>query len=169
MMLAMKNEPPKHATSAREIESPVGELVLLASPRGLTGVYFGHRMGETGLAADGKGSEFLDEAERELAEFFAGARREFSVVLDAVGTEFQRAVWGQLSRIPFGETRSYGEIAERIGNPKAVRAVGLANGKNPISVVVPCHRVIGADGSLTGFGGGLEMKRKLLEMEGGRF
>ncbi len=161
----MRNTLPKHATVAREIGSPVGKLVLLASRGGLAGVYFGHRAGNTGLPQDGEGGEFLDWAERELGEYFAGERREFEVVLNAVGTEFQRAVWGELSRIGYGETASYGEIAARIGNPGAVRAVGLANGANPISVIVPCHRVIGADGSLTGFGGGLEMKRRLLEME----
>ena len=108
----------------------------------------------------------LAEAASQLKAYFARELETFDLPLDARGTDFQRSVWAELSRIPFGETRSYGEQAERIGKPAAVRAVGLANGANPISVIVPCHRVIGADGSLTGFGGGLDLKRRLLEHEG---
>jgi methylated-DNA-[protein]-cysteine S-methyltransferase len=103
---------------------------------------------------------------RQLAEYFAGERREFELALAAQGTPFERAVWDELRKIPFGETRSYGEIARALGRPAAARAVGRANGANPIPIVVPCHRVIGADGSLTGFGGGLEAKSRLLELEG---
>ena len=110
-------------------------------------------------------SEFLDQAEKELKEYFAGERVEFEVALDAAGTEFQCAVWMALRAIPFGEVVSYQHIAEQIDNPKAVRAVGLANGANPISIIVPCHRVIGASGKLTGYGGGLERKRTLLVHE----
>ena len=105
---------------------------------------------------------------RQLAEYFAGERREFDLRLAPEGTPFERSVWEELRRIPFGETRSYGEIAQAIGRPGAARAVGRANGANPIPIVVPCHRVIGADGSLTGFGGGLEAKSRLLEIEGRR-
>ncbi len=105
---------------------------------------------------------------RQLAEYFAGERRDFDVPLAPEGTPFERSVWDELRKIPFGETRSYGEIAQAIGRPGAARAVGRANGANPIPIVVPCHRVIGSDGSLTGFGGGLEAKSRLLEIEGRR-
>jgi methylated-DNA-[protein]-cysteine S-methyltransferase len=107
----------------------------------------------------------LLEAERQLAEYFAGTRRTFELPLDFEGTEFQRSVWAALLTIPYGETRSYGQIARQIGRPKAVRAVGAANGRNPLSIVAPCHRVIGASGELTGFAGGLETKEFLLALE----
>ena len=103
---------------------------------------------------------------RQLEEYFAGRRRQFDLPLDLHGTEFQKRCWQELLKIPYGETRSYADVARAIGNPSAVRAVGLANGQNPIAIIVPCHRVIGSDGSLTGYGGGLETKRKLLELEG---
>lgn len=102
----------------------------------------------------------------QLDEYLAGDRTEFELDLDARGTEFQRSVWAALLEIPYGRTESYGEVARRIGRPAAVRAVGLANGRNPIPIVVPCHRVIGADGSLTGYGGGIDLKRRLLALEG---
>ncbi len=108
------------------------------------------------------------ELRRQLAEYFAGERRDFELRLAPEGTPFERSVWDELRKIPFGETRSYGEIAQAIGRPSAARAVGRANGANPIPIVVPCHRVIGSDGSLTGFGGGLEAKSRLLEIEGRR-
>ncbi|HEY2289563.1 MAG TPA: methylated-DNA--[protein]-cysteine S-methyltransferase [Thermoanaerobaculia bacterium] len=108
------------------------------------------------------------ELRRQLAEYFAGERRDFDLRLSAKGTPFERSVWDELRKIPFGETRSYGEIAQALGRPGAARAVGRANGANPIPIVVPCHRVIGSDGSLTGFGGGLEAKSLLLEIEGRR-
>jgi methylated-DNA-[protein]-cysteine S-methyltransferase len=107
----------------------------------------------------------LDEAVRQLGEYFAGERRDFDLELDPVGTPFQLAVWAALRDIPYAETINYGQLAGRVGNPHASRAVGLANGRNPISIVVPCHRVIGANGSLTGYGGGLDRKRTLLELE----
>jgi methylated-DNA-[protein]-cysteine S-methyltransferase len=157
---------PKHALASRLIQSPVGNLVLLVSARGLAGLFFGHRVEAEELPADDSSNRYLNAAENQLEEYFARRRKKFDLPLDVGGTEFQRAVWKQLSRIPFGETRSYGEIAAQIGNPKSVRAVGAANGSNPISVIVPCHRVIGADGALTGFGGGLDLKRSLLEFEG---
>ena len=113
-------------------------------------------------------SPVTEEAARQLDEYFAGRRRAFDLPLLFAGTEFQKAVWGELLKIPFGETVSYGCIAQRIGMPKAVRAVANANGANPLSVFVPCHRVVGSDRSLTGYGGGLEAKRRLLELEGVR-
>ena len=155
-----------HAVASLRVDSPVGALVLLASERGLCGLFFGHRIDTGDLPGGGGSHEILQIAKRQLAEYFAGRRQEFDLPLDAAGTEFQRAVWAQLSAIPFGETRSYIGIAKLLGKAGAVRAVGLANGANPISIIVPCHRVIGADGSLTGFGGGLDIKRRLLEHEG---
>jgi methylated-DNA-[protein]-cysteine S-methyltransferase len=125
-------------------------------------------------AIEGQGIDVVEDAartaelRRQLAEYFAGERREFALRLAPAGTPFERAVWDELLAIPFGETRSYGEIARAIGRPEASRAVGRANGANPIPIVVPCHRVIGADGSLTGFGGGLAAKARLLELEGRR-
>jgi methylated-DNA-[protein]-cysteine S-methyltransferase len=108
----------------------------------------------------------LAEAVRQLCAYFAGDLRQFDLPLDPRGTEFQQRVWRQVAMIPYGETRSYGQIAVAIGSPAAVRAVGAANGANPLPIVIPCHRVIGAGGKLTGYGGGLELKRRLLEMEG---
>ncbi len=153
-------------SAKRVVASPVGDLVVLASERGLSGLYFGHRIDRNQLPADDRSHPILDAAESQLAEYFAGRRQHFELALDPAGTDFQVSVWRQLRRIPFGQTASYRDIAERIGKPAAVRAVGMANGANPISVIVPCHRVIGSDGSLTGFGGGLDIKRQLLEHEG---
>lgn len=110
-------------------------------------------------------SGLLRETERQLGEYFSGDRREFDIPLDMEGTDFQKKVWHALTEIPYGETRSYGFIAAAIGNPKAARAVGMANNRNPISVIVPCHRVVGADGNLVGYGGGLENKSFLLKLE----
>lgn len=146
----------------REVPSPVGKLTLLASEKGLGGVYFEDRCQVEWSPGE---SQFLDQAENELREYFADERTEFEVELDATGTEFQMSVWRALCEIPFGVVVSYLHIAEQIDNPKAVRAVGLANGANPISIIVPCHRVIGAGGKLTGYGGGLERKQKLLVHE----
>ena len=111
-------------------------------------------------------SPVLLEAQRQLQEYFAGTRNQFTLELDFTGTDFQKQVWQALLTIPFGETRSYSQIAQQIGNPKAVRAVGAANGRNPISIIAPCHRVIGASGELTGFAGGLQAKQYLLALEG---
>lgn len=157
---------PTHADRWASVSSPIGELVVLASHKGVAGLFFGHRIERERLPGTSGGGAILADASAQLGEYFAGERKEFDLPLDVVGTDFQRSVWGELVKIPFGVVASYREIAERIGNPKAVRAVGLANGSNPVSVVVPCHRVIGANGALTGFGGGLELKRKLLEHEG---
>ncbi len=147
-----------------EFESPIGRLQLRGTDSALTGVFMEPHPTCADALRDGAP---LRDARQQLEEYFTGERREFSLVLKAEGTDFQRRVWAALSEIPFGKTISYGELARRIGNPRAVRAVGLANGRNPISIVVPCHRVIGADGSLTGYGGGLERKRFLLALENG--
>jgi methylated-DNA-[protein]-cysteine S-methyltransferase len=148
--------------------SPVGALQLVASDRGLAAILWEKdaparvRLGP--LQADER-HPVLCETERQLGEYFAGRLERFSLPLDFAGTEFQKQVWQALLTIPFGETRSYAEIARQIGRPKAVRAVGAANGKNPISIIAPCHRVIGANGKLTGFAGGLEIKASLLGLE----
>ena len=157
---------PAHATCSREIDSPVGPLMLFASSKGLAGLFFSHRVPDTECPLDDPANSHLNAAEAQLAEYFAKNRSVFEIRFDRRGTAFQESVWQQLSKIPFGETCCYGDIAKRINNPNSVRAVGLANGSNPISIIVPCHRVIGADGSLTGFGGGLDIKHQLLTHEG---
>jgi methylated-DNA-[protein]-cysteine S-methyltransferase len=141
------------------IDSPVGPLRLRADDDALLEVAFAKG------AAERSGHPILRRAREELAAYFAGKLTRFELPLDAVGTEFQRGVWRALLEIPFGETRSYADIAVRIGRPAAVRAVGAANGRNPIAIVIPCHRVIGSDGSLTGYGGGEPRKRWLLSHE----
>ncbi|MGH8047469.1 MAG: methylated-DNA--[protein]-cysteine S-methyltransferase [Chthoniobacterales bacterium] len=149
-------------------KTPVGRLKLIASDRGLAAILWENdnpeRVRLAPLAED-KNHPVLLETERQLGDYFAGKREKFSLKFDPVGTEFQKDVWSALSTIPFGETRSYAQIAAQIGRPKAVRAVGAANGKNPISIIVPCHRVIGSNGTLTGFAGGLQIKAALLELE----
>lgn len=147
------------------IETPIGELRLVSNGRHLVQIDF---PGTTETASDDveQGDVVLTAAAGQLREYFAGKRRAFDLPLDTGGTEFQRQVWTALTEIPFGELRSYSDIASSIGRPKAVRAVGAANGRNPIPIVVPCHRVIGSDGSLTGFAGGLEAKTRLLQLEG---
>ena len=155
--------------SFSEIESPVGRLILRANGTSLTGIYFdGPNPPPPGLQHWTRNANAgpLLEAARQLEEYFTGARREFELPLEMEGTEFQKRAWRNLLTIPYGETRSYGDQAKLIGNPNASRAVGMANGRNPIPIVVPCHRVIGANGSLTGFGGGLDRKRWLLAHEG---
>lgn len=148
--------------------SPVGTLTLVAHDKGLVAVLWPKddpkRVKLPVLTRDANHA-VLRKAERELTEYFAGTRKRFTVALDFAGTEFQKAVWKALLEIPFGETRSYGDIARRLGKPKAVRAVGAANGRNPISIIAPCHRVIGANGALTGFAGGLKAKAALLTLE----
>lgn len=154
-------------TAFRAIGSPLGPLRLEVSGAGLTGVRFLDELASSGEAnaLSVRSAEHLDHAEAELDAYFRGELERFTVAIDPRGTEFQRAVWLALGQIPIGETRSYGDIARSVGRPSAVRAVGLANGANPISIVVPCHRVIGSTGRLTGYGGGLERKRWLLEHE----
>ncbi len=154
--------------SYKTMQSPVGELKLVASDKGLAAILWENddpKRVKLGTLEENKNHPVLVETERQLNDYFAGKRETFSVKLDFAGTEFQKKVWKALLAIPFGETRSYGQIAKQIGHPKAVRAVGAANGKNPISIIVPCHRVIGVDGKLTGFAGGLEAKACLLGME----
>ena len=153
---------------SKTIWSPVGELTLVADDRGLAAILWENdspdrvRLGALTEKAD---HPVLVETERQLAEYFAGERRAFDVPLSFAGTDFQKRVWAALLAIPFGETRSYGEIADQLGNPGASRAVGAANGRNPISIIAPCHRVVGSTGKLTGFAGGLEAKRFLLDLE----
>lgn len=145
------------------LQTPIGELRLVSSGDALHRIEFEgqHRCdGEPGDNA------ILRKTRKQLQEYFSGQRREFSLALDPGGTVFQRSVWQRLQAIPFGELRSYAEIAGEIDNRKAVRAVGAANGANPLPIVVPCHRVIGSNGKLTGFAGGLETKAALLELEG---
>lgn len=151
------------------MNSPVGKLTLVAKASSLTAILWENDKPDRvrlGPMQEENNSPVLVETERQLNEYFAGKRNGFELELDFVGTEFQRKVWAALLTIPFGETRSYSDIAVQIGNPKAVRAVGAANGKNPISIIAPCHRVIGASGALTGFAGGLEAKKFLLTLEG---
>lgn len=154
-----------------EMESPIGLLRLRGTEQGLTGLFMeNHRHGpEANDQLDWQRDDALfEEALTQLTDYFSGRRKTFDLTLDRDalgGTPFQRRVWHELENIPYGITISYSELAKRIGNPDAVRAVGLANGRNPISIVVPCHRVIGTNGSLTGYGGGLERKRWLLDFE----
>ncbi|MFF3378991.1 methylated-DNA--[protein]-cysteine S-methyltransferase [Streptomyces sp. NPDC002680] len=150
------------------IDSPYGALTLVADDGVLCGLYMvdqRHRPPEENFGArdDTPFGETVDQ----LKAYFEGELKEFTLRLRLSGTEFQRSVWEQLCRIPYGETRSYGQLADALGNPKASRAVGLANGKNPVGIIVPCHRVVGADGGLTGYGGGLERKQRLLDFERG--
>jgi methylated-DNA-[protein]-cysteine S-methyltransferase len=155
----------------RFIDSPVGQLKLIAKgPRLAAVLWENDRPNRVLLGAmrEDAGSAILDQTERQLAEYFAGHRQGFELDLEFHGTEFQKKVWQALLGIPFGETRSYLDVALQIGNPAAVRAVGAANGKNPISIVAPCHRVIGSSGALTGFAGGLAAKHLLLTLEGYR-
>lgn len=148
--------------------SPVGQLKLVAGDKGLVAILWENddpKRVRLGSIVQNENHPVLLEAERQLADYFAGKRQSFSLDLDFKGTEFQKKVWQALLDIPFGETQSYGVIAERIGNPNAVRAVGAANGRNPVSIIAPCHRVIGSNGKLTGFAGGLEAKAFLLALE----
>lgn len=147
----------------RVVDSPVGPLRLAAEDGLLTELRFGGEIGSE--CADDANDRVLDEAQRQLDEYFCGKRKKFDLPLRPNGTKFQLADWMALREIPYGETASYGDIARAIGKPKAFRAVGMANHNNPISIIVPCHRVIGSDGKLTGYGGGLEIKRYLLDLE----
>lgn len=148
------------------LDSPIGPLLLTSDGASLTRLYM------SPFSLNPQWSQepcpVLEETARQLRAFFQGELKEFTVPLGGQGTEFQQTVWKELTRIPYGTTISYGELAKRIGQPSASRAVGLANGKNPISIIVPCHRVIGANGTLTGYGGGLDRKKWLLEHEATR-
>ncbi|MGV8940892.1 MAG: methylated-DNA--[protein]-cysteine S-methyltransferase [Lysobacter sp.] len=155
-------------TTFTTIDSPVGPLLLAADDDGLLLVEFQqsrHRIKRTDDWAEG-GHDVLDATRTQLGEYFRGEREHFDLPLAPRGTEFQRDVWLTLATIPYGQTVSYAQLAGRVGRPAAMRAVGAANGRNPLPIVLPCHRVIGADGSLTGFGGGLPTKQFLLELEG---
>jgi methylated-DNA-[protein]-cysteine S-methyltransferase len=150
------------------MDSPVGRLKLVATDEGLSAVLWENDRPSRvrlNIVGEDRTHPVLVEAERQLAEYFAGGRRAFALRLDVAGTPFQRRVWSALLTIPFGETRSYKDIASQIGSPRAVRAVGAANGRNPLSIVAPCHRVVGSTGKLTGFAGGLEVKARLLALE----
>lgn len=146
------------------INSPVGRLCIMENEDGICGVLFEK---ESIPEHHQCSSPLLLEAQTQLREYFDGKRREFDLPLSPKGTDFQKAVWKALLTIPYGETRSYGQIAAMVGNPKASRAVGMANNRNPISIIVPCHRVVGADGGLVGYGGGLDKKEFLLKLERG--
>ncbi|MGW0861909.1 methylated-DNA--[protein]-cysteine S-methyltransferase [Streptomyces sp. NPDC002611] len=149
-------------------DSPYGPLTLVADDGVLCGLYMTdqrHRPPEETFGT--RDDTLFAEVEEQLQAYFAGDLKDFTVELRLTGTPFQRTVWEQLSRIPYGETRTYGQLAATLGTPTASRAVGLANGRNPVGIIVPCHRVVGASGSLTGYGGGLDRKRRLLEFESG--
>jgi methylated-DNA-[protein]-cysteine S-methyltransferase len=152
----------------RTVDSPVGQLTLAGKDGRLMHLRMVDQTYEPSHGVWEPDDEAFPDAMGQLDEYFAGARTEFELELDLIGTAFQRRVWAALLTIPYGETRSYGEIAEQIGSSGAFRAVGLANGHNPIGIIVPCHRVIGSNGSLTGYGGGLHRKRALLELEKSR-
>ncbi len=145
------------------IDTPIGKLRLVSDGDALLRVEFQGQHGSDGVAGKDR---VLQQAATQLGEYFAGKRRHFDLPLGADGTAFQHAVWESLRAIPYGELRSYRDIAVTLGKPRAVRAVGAANGRNPLPIVVPCHRVVGSNGKLTGFAGGLECKRRLLALEG---
>nr|WP_087574711.1 methylated-DNA--[protein]-cysteine S-methyltransferase [Sphingomonas sp. CDS-1] len=156
----------------RMMASPVGELTLVASGTGLAAVLWENddpKRVRLEPRVERGDHPLLDKAGRQLGEYFAGQREAFDLPLDFNGTDFQRCVWAALLTIPFGETRSYADIASQIGKPSAYRAVGSANGRNPISIIAPCHRVVGTNGALTGFAGGLKAKQYLLGLEGRSF
>jgi methylated-DNA-[protein]-cysteine S-methyltransferase len=153
----------------KRVHFPVGRLTLVATDEGLAAIIWENDRPDRvrlNMTAEEVRHPVLVETERQLEEYFAGHRKQFALVLDVSGTAFQRKVWNALLTIPFGETRSYAQIAQQIGNPAAVRAVGAANGRNPVSIVAPCHRVVGSSGALTGFAGGLDVKARLLAFEG---
>ena len=147
------------------LDTPIGRLRLLSDGRQLTAIEFEGQYADLGEASE-QTDRALAPALRQLEEYFQGRRKDFDLPLAAAGTQFQQSVWRALTAIPYGEVRSYGDIAKAIKQPRAVRAVGAANGRNPLPIVVPCHRVIGSNGALTGFAGGLQAKRTLLRLEG---
>src|SRR5262245_49319260 len=158
---------PSATTWFTTVPSPLGELLLCADGDGLTGLFMPPHAAPPGAARARPADDPFGQARAQLAAYFAGELRAFDLPMAPGGTAFQLRVWRELRAIPYGTTTSYGRLAERIGSPGAARAVGSANGRNPISIVVPCHRVIGADGTLTGYGGGLDRKRWLLALEAG--
>ena len=159
-MASLSERPP----AIQAIETPIGDLTVVASARGVREVRWG-RADADATAAEAAATAHLERAIAQIGEYFRGERRAFETALDLEGSDFQRLVWSELARIPFAETRSYGAVAAAIGRPAAARAVGAATGRNPAPVLVPCHRVVGAGGALTGFAGGLAAKRALLAHE----
>lgn len=159
----------RHCSAQAQIDTPLGPLLAARTPQGLAGLWFeGQRWHPEPIEAPERPDDpLLQDVARQLVDYFAGTRQHFDLPLDLRhGTEFQQAVWRALGTIDAGRTQSYADIARRVGSPQAVRAVGAAVGRNPVSLVVPCHRVLGADGSLTGYAGGLDRKRALLRLEG---
>ena len=146
-------------------DSPFGSIIIETDGNAITGIKTGSNAKITGKK---EASTLTNVAAKQLEEYFAGKRKRFDLPLNPSGTEFQRSVWKALQNIPYGKTKTYKQIAEMVGNAKACRAVGMANNKNPIWIVIPCHRVIGTNGTLTGYGGGLNMKKRLLELERGK-
>ena len=148
------------------LPSPVGEIILLGSQNGLSGLYLRTEAKPTPIPSSAVcNNEFFSEIVSQLHDYFAGKLRQFTTTFDLKGTEFQKKVWLELYKIPYGTVISYKELAKRVDSPKAVRAVGSANGKNPISIIIPCHRVIGANGGLGGYGWGLDIKKQLISLE----
>ncbi|HWB23100.1 MAG TPA: methylated-DNA--[protein]-cysteine S-methyltransferase [Gaiellaceae bacterium] len=155
------------STTHKTIDTPLGELTLVAENGALSGIYFPGHWTKPDRSSFGEASEHgFEEVERQLAEYFAGERTSFDLATSTAGDAFQRQVWEILDRIPYGQTTTYGQIAHELGNPTLARKVGNAVGHNPLSIVVPCHRVVGKEGKLTGYAGGLERKQRLLELEG---
>ena len=151
--------------ASRVIVTPIGRLTLVASSKGLQQVIFGAKKLPAAKSVSIKASDHLTQTEQQLREYFAGKRKKFSIKLDISGTEFQESVWYALNKISYGKTVSYAQQAKLVRKPKAFRAVGSANGKNPVAIILPCHRVIASNGTLGGYGGGLSIKRKLLALE----
>lgn len=145
--------------------SPIGPLYLVASDKGLRGVFWKEQPGPVELQPSTQAAKYLKQTIEQLNQYFAGERQSFDIPLDIIGTDFQKKVWETLAQIPYGKTFSYKDIALKINNLKAIRAVGTANGRNPLSIIIPCHRVIGSDGKLTGYAGGLKNKAHLLQLE----
>ncbi len=165
-MMTTTNSHRAETTWYGHAETPIGPLLLVAGEEGLAGIYpEGHRRGPIPTEGWVNDERRFDLARRQLEEYFSGSRRSFDLPLRPKGSPFQLEVWAGLREIPYGETSSYGELARRIGRPGSARAVGSANARNPLSIVVPCHRVIGADGGLTGYAGGIDTKTWLLEHE----
>lgn len=149
-----------------QVDSPIGPIVLVGDKRGLTGLFMTEHRHRPADHTFGEPDDVpFTAAAGQLREYFAGTRTDFDLSLTPVGTPFQQRVWTLLGQVPYGETTTYGELARQLGRPTAARAVGMANGRNPISIIVPCHRVVGSTGDLTGYGGGLERKRFLLDLE----
>jgi methylated-DNA-[protein]-cysteine S-methyltransferase len=143
------------------MNSMVGPVTVASTDRGLAAVHFGNHVPEGAIVDNSANREIV----KQLSEYFEGKRTQFELPLDVAGTPFQKSVWNELQRIPYGETRSYGDIAKAVGKPAASRAVGMANHNNPVAIVIPCHRVVGQNGALTGYAGGLQLKEQLLSIE----